>query len=362
MNTTAQRSGVHARQRGTTWYVRVSYRGARTEHRTDATTRAEAERVGRAMLADYEAGRANPDAARTRVVDLWADLETDYRVNERHVQDLRKRWNHLGPVFGRDLATDVTTPRLRRYVERRLGEDAARATVKLELAALHRAFVLGVEAGKVVRVPVFPTVSVSNARTGFVDASEFARLLAELSPELRVLAVLAHAIGWRRGELLGLEWRQVNLETGEVRLDPGTTKNGDGRVVFLPSDALAELRAWRHETLEVERAKGVIVRWVCHRDGARIADHYDAWRAACDRAGVPGLLLHDLRRSAARDYVRSGVAEAVVMRVLGHRTRSMLDRYNIVSERDLREAAQRVEAGAGAGERRADVVAITAAR
>lgn len=355
MNTTAQRSGVHARQRGTTWYVRVSYRGARTEHRTDATTRAEAERVGRAMLADYEAGRANPDAARTRVVDLWADLETDYRVNERHVQDLRKRWNHLGPVFGRDLATDVTTPRLRRYVERRLRQGAARATVKLELAALHRAFVLGVEAGKVVRVPVFPTVSVSNARTGFVDAAGFARLLAELPAELRVLATLAHWVGWRRGELLGLEWRQVDLESGEVRLDAGATKNGDARVAFLPAEALAELRAWRAATDAVERARGMIVRHVIHRDGVQVRDHYDAWRSACVRAGVPGLLLHDLRRSAARAYVRSGVPETVVMAVMGHRTRSMLTRYCIVSEGELRDAAARVRVD---GDERAAVVGI----
>lgn len=337
----SNRSGVTARQRGTTWYARVSHRGERHEFRTDATSETDALRIGRATLAEWEAGRADPDAARTRVTDLWADLEADYRINGQHVADLAKRWKHLEPAFGRDLATAVTTPRLRRYVEKRIAAGAAHATAKLELAALRRAFTLGQEAGKVVRVPVFPTIRVENTRTGFVEAPAFARLIAELPAELRVLATLAYWIGWRRGELLSLEWKQVDLETGVVKLDPGTTKNRDGRTAILPPDALRVLRDWRTAT-------GVISRWVVHRDGAQVSSHYDAWRSACERARVPGLLLHDLRRSAARNYLRAGVTQNVVMRVLGHRTQSMLTRYDIVSEQDLREAAERVGGAAAA--------------
>lgn len=350
-----RRNGVHARQRGTVWYVRISFNGERSERRTDATSESDAERIGRAILADLECGRQTPDAARTRVAELWADLQRDYAINGRRLEDLAKRWLHLEPVFGRDLATDVTTPRLRRYVERRLAAGAARATVRNELAALRRAFTLGHEACRVVRVPAFPALQVDNTRRGFIEGEAFERLLGELPAEQRVLATLAHWVGWRRGELLGLEWRQIDLETGEIRLDPGSTKNGDGRVAFLPPAALETLRAWRRETDALERERGVIVRHVVHRNGAPVRSHYAAWRSAGERAGVPGLMLHDLRRSAARNYVRSGVPEAVVMRVLGHRTRSMLDRYNIVSERDLREAAARVQAG---GEERAEVVAL----
>jgi len=356
MPTNVNRNRVHARQRGSRWYVRVSFRRERREIATDASTRTGAEQIGRALLAEYEAGRADPDAARVRVVDLWDDLCCDYRLNGRHVEDLAKRWRHLAPVFGCDRATEVTTPRLRRYVERRISQGAARATVRLELAALRRALRLGAEAGRVVRVPTFPPVSVQNVRMGFVEGEAFGRLLGELPPALRIVAVLGYWLGWRRGEIVGLEWRQIDLQSGEVRLDPGTTKNGDGRVAFLPPAALEELRRWRRETDRVERERAVIVRWVCHRDGERIAGGYGAWRSACRRAGVPGLMLHDLRRSAARAYVRSGVPEKVVMGILGHRTRSMLDRYNIVSEKDLREAAERVVAVDG--ERRAEVAAI----
>lgn len=351
-----RRNGVRARPRGTVWYVRITFNAERIERRTDATSQSDAERIGRAILADLECGRQTPDAARTLVVELWSDLQRDYAINGRRLEDLAKRWLHLEPVFGRDLATDVTTPRLRRYVERRLEAGAARATVRNELAALRRAFTLGHEACRVVRVPAFPALQVDNTRRGFIEGEAFDRLLAELPPEQRVLATLAHWVGWRRGELLGLEWRQVDLATGEVRLDPGSTKNKDGRVAFLPPVALETLRAWRQVTAELERSRGVIVRHVVHRNGAPVLDHYDAWRSACERAGVPGLMLHDLRRSAARNYVRSGVPETVVMQVMGHRTRSMLTRYAIVSERDLRDAAARVQAAPS--EQRADVVAL----
>ena len=66
------------------------------------------------------------------------------------------------------------------------------------------------------------------------------------------------------------------------------------------------------------------------------------WMAACEAVGVAGLLFHDLRRSGARNYRRAGVTDDVIMRIGGWKTASMFRRYNVVNERDLTEAAERL--------------------
>jgi len=75
-----------------------------------------------------------------------------------------------------------------------------------------------------------------------------------------------------------------------------------------------------------------------------VRDFRETWAHACTFAGVPGLLFHDLRRTAARNLRRAGIAEGVIMKIGGWRTRSVFERYAIVSQTDIEEALKKLEA------------------
>jgi integrase len=134
-------------------------------------------------------------------------------------------------------------------------------------------------------------------------------------------------------------------------------------VIYLPTDALAALKVWDERTRELEREHGSIVRHVFHRRGRRISEFpYSVWHAACVAANIPGTRKpHDFRRTAARSYRRSGVSEGVVMKILGHKTRSIFERYNIKNEDDLREAALALGLLGRNGKKRAQVVPLASA-
>ena len=199
---------------------------------------------------------------------------------------------------------------------------------------------------RVRRNPPFPTLTVQNARAGFLEEAEYRAVLAHLPVELQPVVGFACLTGWRKSEILALHWRQVDFGAGTVRLEPGTTKNAEGRV--FPFNALPALGALlsrqREHTHSLEKATGQIIPWVFHRDGQSIRDFRGAWARACKAAGVPGRLFHDFRRTAVRNLERAGVPRSVAMKLTGHKTESVYRRYAIVAEADLTEGVKKLAA------------------
>ena len=144
--------------------------------------------------------------------------------------------------------------------------------------------------------------------------------------------------GWRVSEVKALHVRHVDIGACTIRLDPGTTKNGQGRVVtFERGSTLCELLA------ACVHGKGADD-FVFTRDhGKPVRDFRGTWAKVSKAAGVAGLLFHDLRRTAARNLRRAGVAENVIMQIGGWRTRSVFDRYAIITENDIADAVRKLE-------------------
>lgn len=111
----------------------------------------------------------------------------------------------------------------------------------------------------------------------------------------------------------------------------------------MTKEAAALLRAPRSAPRQLQRETGTILRQVLHRDGKAIKSFRRAWKTACTKAGVPGMIRHDMWRSGVRNMPRAGIPERVCMVLGGHKTRSVSDRYNIVSDGDLRDAAAKLD-------------------
>ena len=328
------------RKVGMSWYIRFSQGGKRREEKVPAKSKSEAETCLRTRLHQLDKGEFNIATGKVRVTDLFEDIKRDYRLKGQREEDLTKRWIHLSPVFGQCLAREVSDDLIARYIEQRLAEKAEKATIQRELSCLRRMYRLARK--KIHVLPTFPTLHVDNARKGFFEEEDFVRMRQHLPAHLQILATMAYWTGWRKGELLQFQWKHLDLQTGEARLEPSMTKTREGRVIFLPVEALEALRAWRQTTEELERKTQRIINHVFHFNGHPIKDFLGSWRVATKTAGVPGMLFHDLRRTSVRNYVRSGVPERVAMSISGHKTRSIFERYNIVSPRDLQEAASKV--------------------
>jgi integrase len=272
--------------------------------------------------------------------ELAKDFLTDYELNQRKsLERAQISVNHLKEFFEGIKVVDITTARVKAYIKTRLAEGAANGTINRELAGLKRMLYLGAKdtPPRVDRVPYIPMLEENNTRKGFFEHEEYLAVLKALPAELRGPVTFGYATGWRRSEILGLTWDHVDLKEGTVRLETGETKNSEARTVYL-DDELSKLLKLQN----LRRQDGC--EYVFHRDGQRIKDLRGAWEKACRYAGLTGRLFHDLRRTAVRNMVRAGIPEGVAMKISGHKTRTVFERYNIVSPDDLKRAALKHQA------------------
>ncbi len=350
-----------------TYTIQYFRAGRRIREATGSDDLRTAQQLLTRRLAQCDVGEVfQPGRKKALVAELWEGLERHYRINGRKSTEcLKRRWSHLKPFFADLPAVNVLHEALERYIDQRLTEHGSNATINRELAALKTAFRLAHRNRTVLLVPVFPHLRENNVRAGFIEDEDYEKLTANCSELwLRLFLEIAYSFGWRKSEILNLRVGQVSLAARTIRLDPGATKNGEGREVsmttriyVLASQAIAG------------KAKGDCL--FTREDGHPVRDMRDAWQSLCVRTGLgslvcadckepvslsaeececggckrrySGLIIHDLRRSGARQLRRAGVPESVVQKIGGWKTASMFRRYAIVSDADIRSAISRLE-------------------
>jgi integrase len=327
--------------RGNIWWMKYYVRGVPVQESTGFTEKKDAENLLKQRIGEAAAGRrVGPE--KTTISDLCALVVDDHRL--RKLRDVRHvEWRisaHIQPLLGGVLAARFGPVQVRRYIEFRRSAGASDSTINRELSIVRRGFSLGMEQDPPVvhQQPVIRKLEEDNVRQGFLEPEQYERLLAEVPERLKAMLVCGYHTGARKNELRKITWEQVDLESGLIRLTSAQTKGKRDRLLPI---------------------YGVMARWLEHQretcppgspfvfHGARMRptdEHLDGWPEACVRAGLRGLMFHDLRRSAVRNMKRAGVQDLVAMRISGHRTRAVFDRYNIVDEMDVRGAAHELEA------------------
>jgi len=320
-----------------------------------------------------------PQQQRITVNELLDNLESDYRLREIASPQFKSQLAHIRNHFGDARAIEITAAQVDRYIETRLATGAAPATINRSTQIFGQAFELAVERGQLSIAPKLRHLPERNARAGFFAEREFRSVMENLPTYLQDFALFGFLTGWRSGEIKSLVWEDVDGDC--IRLRGENSKNGEGRVIVLEGE-LSELMERRKAARTVETPTGPVqAQFIFHNDGQPIVDYRKAWARACGMAGVgmmvcpacrvavtakstsakrkcsacskawkyetlkyTGKSFHDLRRTSVRNTIRAGVSEKVAMTVSGHKTHSMLSRYNIVSETDQRQALQRTEA------------------
>ena len=340
------------RQRGTgriflpkgssVWWLQYYQNGVKRRESAETSNRKDALEKLKFRIAELTTGSVTGlTPKKTRISELAEDFIRDYKINGRtSLNDAETRWRlHLEPFFGRMKASQVTSVLLNKYVDKRQETGTANGTINRELAALKRMFNLGHQATppKIFYIPHFPKLAENNVRQGFLEDAQYQKLLEScMEIWFQTIIEVGATYGWRIGELLKIKVNQIDLANWTIRLHPGTTKNKEGREVKM-TETIHKLLSL---CLEGKRAEDYVF---TRPNGKPVRDFRGTWNNACEAAGVPDLLFHDLRRTAARNYRRAGVAEGVIMKIGGWKTRSIFERYAIVSQGDVEDALSKLE-------------------
>jgi integrase len=352
-------------KRGGTYWFTFTFDGRRVQKSTRQHNRKAAvdiEAAYRTKLAKDEVGIGPPKRERRTIAELLDLLKSDYERDGKLSPQNRSLLDRASEDFGTKFASKLAAEEIEKYVQRRKAEGAAHATVNRVTDILRRAYKLaGLTPPKRVHLS-----EKNNVRRGFFSEDDFRALHACLPDDLKDFCRFAYLTGWRSREIRTLEWSDVEERT--IRLRGENAKNREPRCIVSTGELPGILERRQQERL----VDGVLTSLVFHRQGQPIGEFKRSWATACVAAGLGkitcpkcgepgeegqwtrcskckkqrtyrGKIFHDFRRTAVRNLVRAGVPETTCMKITGHKTRSMFDRYNITSEGDLAEAMERVE-------------------
>jgi integrase len=337
------------------WYAVWRQNGRQICRSTGTTVKQVAERKLQVWLGKAQSGRPlSPELSKVKyealrdayVVSSQTKGRKSLYTNKEGVTSFTSL-KHIDAYFAGWQVGAIKPDHIHKFVRKRQAAGAANGTINRSLAALRAMFRLALKEEKIAAVPYIEMLKEADARQGFLTVGEFDRLFRALPEKLRPVLALGYYRGLRLGEIRNLRWGNVDLSAGVIRLTPGETKSGKGRVIPLNPAFTKMLKKLRQETNST----------YVFGNGRPLGSFRKTWYSTCVKCGLGhyeelgdgsrvyiGTLFHDLRRSAIRNMMQGGIDPNEAMAISGHETASVFKRYNIITEDRLLAASEKADA------------------
>jgi len=318
------------------WWYKIYLNDRIVRKSTKETSERKAREVLRSVLEAIGQGTFVPSEGTVLFDQLAESYLHDYEVNgRRSLVDAERNKRQLCAYFGGMKAVAIDRARIESYIRSRKADGLENSSVNRELAALRRMFSLAVEHEVISRAPKIKLLREDNVRRNFLQPADFEAIHVHLPEYLKDPLRWLYNCGGRKSEMVTLQWRDVG--DSEVTIRGENTKNGKARSVPLVLELASIINRARNR-------RRMDCPFVFHKDGKTLGDFKKAWHRARAAAGYAGTWVHDLRRSAARNLIRTpGVSMHTAMAVTGHITTSMFRRYDIQDTADVADALTRTQ-------------------
>ena len=331
-------------KRGKVWWMSFTYEGKRIRRSTETSDKRLAEAIHAKVRVQLVEGKflENPRVEEHTFKEMMDRYLKECSVSKSPKSAVRDRGSlkHLLPIFGNMILTGITSKLLAGYKTQRRLEHAAPATINKELQLVRHAFNLAVREWEWCRENPMHRVSMEkthNEVDRWLTLDEEDRLMAASSPWLREFIVFALNTGMRQGEILNLQWQDVDFTRGTLVVMK--SKNGTRRTIPLNTTVYALLAA-KQAAMGV--SEGRVFR-TPRGNELKVRFLVREFCEARDRAGIPDFRFHDLRHTFATRLVQGGIDLYKVQRLLGHKTNHMTQRYAHHSPESLREGVKILE-------------------
>jgi integrase len=304
------------------WIAQYYVNGQKFRKSTGTAVKAEAEAKLRDWMGKSERGeKAAPQTQALHYENLRDDYVAhaarhQFKSLSTHKDGSRyfQQATALDNFFAGRKVNSIDRDLLGKFIAARKAAGWANKTINGNLGLLRTMFQHAKDSDKLTTIPKFDLLP-WKSRQGFLPAESFQKLFDAMPAHLRSLLLLLYTTGVRVGEAGKIEWTAINLNAATITLLEGETKNDEARVLPLVPALVTMLEASTRREGKVFPSK-----WAMQHQ----------WHKACKAAGITGLLIHDLRRSAVRNMMQTGAQQAEAMKISGHKDPSVFQRYNII--------------------------------